>query len=551
MILPIPTAPQSLVFSLNICKLALNKHVYKRNWSFSEYTQFSANYKDLMSRPQHLKWPFLKHIVKEIFFQKLSKGILIFLIYNVFFPYLNPRNAKTHIIDYCPRCAFPTYIVNDNKNIPTHLEHGEWQCTHCRARREWNKEKAREQIWNIYKVWYNSQQCFQRSIYVLSLLGIYAEALACGVEWLAPIHFFTHVQSRIGHLAVNTAAYLHAKKIGALPPSLDFYGTDCHQTTANWYLLDKWTQYMGSTHLTQYIPGAQWFGVPEEQNIRDIFNATETSGILPLTFSQEENDLAQIELAKMGIPQDAKIVTLLCRDSKYLSTIMPKSDWSYHNYRDVDVNTYRIAAEFLASQGYYILRMGAAPKEAITWTSDHIIDYASNFRTEFMDVWLFANCYFCISTGTGPDAIASSNRVPVLWINFPLAQYCVSWSKNNITLFKDIIDIKTNTVVPIKELLNPNNPLGRCMYANKLQQLGYTWRDNTPEEILEATKDMLLLLNGKLILSSEEQARQEELWELVKEAKCDYSGERLHPKELTYHGFFARKYTRDFLHTVV
>lgn len=56
------------------------------------------------------------------------------------------------------------------------------------------------------------------------------------------------------------------------------------------------------------------------------------------------------------------------RDSAFLSKSDPLNwsksrDWSYHNFRDSEINTYVAAAETLADMGYTVFRMGAIVKE--------------------------------------------------------------------------------------------------------------------------------------------------------------------------------------------
>jgi len=80
--------------------------------------------------------------------------------------------------------------------------------------------------------------------------------------------------------------------------------------------------------------------------------------------------------------------------------------------------------------------MGKHMERPMHSDSQRIIDYAfSDERCDFLDIWLMANCAFCISTGTGLDVIATIFRRPTLYLNFlPLgdiwsSQYCVTVPK--------------------------------------------------------------------------------------------------------------------------
>ena len=112
------------------------------------------------------------------------------------------------------------------------------------------------------------------------------------------------------------------------------------------------------------------------------------------------------------------------RDSAYLDNHQVK-DWSYHNYRDSDIQNFVLAAEDLADRGYFVIRMGAKVYESIKSDHPRVIDYATNgMRNDFMDIYLGAKCEFCITSGLGFDAvpvifrthIVSVGELPLGWL---------------------------------------------------------------------------------------------------------------------------------------
>ena len=42
----------------------------------------------------------------------------------------------------------------------------------------------------------------------------------------------------------------------------------------------------------------------------------------------------------------------------------------------------------------------------------------STYRSDFLDIWLFANCYFAISCGTGIYSAADVIRTSVVCVNY-------------------------------------------------------------------------------------------------------------------------------------
>ena len=89
------------------------------------------------------------------------------------------------------------------------------------------------------------------------------------------------------------------------------------------------------------------------------------------------------------------------------------------NFRNIDPNNYLKSLEYLTGLGYYIIRMGKNTKAPISFKSDKFIDYAiSDDSDDFLDIWLMANCSFCVTPGTGIDSVSVAFRKPILYLNF-------------------------------------------------------------------------------------------------------------------------------------
>lgn len=137
-----------------------------------------------------------------------------------------------------------------------------------------------------------------------------------------------------------------------------------------------------------------------------------------LRFTLDEEIYANAFLRDSGLSKDDKFVCLIVRDSSYKNHISPIIDWTYHDYRDSDIDDYSLAAMELAERGYWVFRMGKIVSKPFDCDHPRVIDYAmNNERNDLLDVWLTANCFFCISTGSGLDAIATIFRRPLALIN--------------------------------------------------------------------------------------------------------------------------------------
>lgn len=288
---------------------------------------------------------------------------------------------------------------------------------------------------------------------------------------------------RIGHLAGNTEVYLCEKEAG-LQKGFDIWG---HFKPANDYLLKMWKRVMriDSTgfliivmKVNRLFPNWQSYEINAGNYDRDVNNLFEKSPP-HLTFTEEEKARGEAGLRKLGIPKGAKWVCLIVRDSAYLPEL------GYHAYRDSDINDYGPAAVSLAKQGYYVLRMGAKVNKP--WPKFHskVIDYASNHRSEFMDIYLGANCEFCISTGCGFDAIPYIFRRPIVYVNFAPLEYLFTF-RPSLAIWKH--HYRNGKRMTVKEIADSG--AGRFMMKEEFEEAGITLKDNTPEEIKEVVMEM-------------------------------------------------------------
>lgn len=209
-----------------------------------------------------------------------------------------------------------------------------------------------------------------------------------------------------------------------------------------------------------------------------------------ITFSQKENFNGLDFLKNIGMSKNKKFVCVLARDTSYKIKFQShiKKDWSYNDWRNVDIDTYREAIEFLLSKGYFVFRMGKSANKELIINDINFLDYAnSNIRNDFLDLWLMANCEFAISTGSGIDMISYTHDVPVVYANYDLTQYMPFWSKS-ICQPKKIYNQKTKKFLTLYEQLD----FDYLKYVQNYSLLSkaYKFTDLTSKEILDLVKEM-------------------------------------------------------------
>lgn len=364
------------------------------------------------------------------------------------------------------------------------------------------------------------------------LHGIWAVPAVLVIRLLRPwliIRTGTFVSQRIGHFVAEAGIYW-AKKTA--PPDqryLDLYWLPAQTSNDFWakivrrnfrvynfvLFIDLWNK---------VIPGGTIHNRPSISNgSRDIYGILEKAGN-KMAFLPEENKEAISWLKRQGWTPNTPFVCLMVRDNAYLNKdkLNVGHDWSYHNYRDSDIATYTKASEWLADQGVWVIRMGKIMQNRMPTKHPKIIDYAFHpERSDFLDIWLFANCSLCISTGTGPDCISDVYRIPLLMVNYTPIKNLFSWS-NAIHLPKHLVWSSSGKLLSMKE-----NLYFAFHQTKEYQQQGIEIQDLSEHEILSAVQEAWLSLTGAWTPSPRNTERQNQIWEIV---KAD-------PEFSKYHGY--------------
>ena len=239
---------------------------------------------------------------------------------------------------------------------------------------------------------------------------------------------------------------------------------------------------------------------------RDIDNLIEK--YQPLEFTEEEKIYGKKMLNKFGLKDDDKFVCFAIRDEAYQLRKVPSrfKNWSYHDYRHFDLDNFVLAAEELTKIGYYVFRMGVVANKPFNSNNSKIIDYAnSNLRNDFMDVYIGANCSFCLSTGTGFDDVPYIFRRPIALLEVPFG-ILRTWSKKILHLTKHHILKKEKRRLSLSEIFS--HGVAYALDTEVFRQKGIELVDNTPEEIRDLVMEMAENLEFKTKLNPEDEELQ-------------------------------------------
>jgi len=238
--------------------------------------------------------------------------------------------------------------------------------------------------------------------------------------------------------------------------------------------------------------------------------------------------------------KDKKFVCLVVRDSAYLKIKYPNTDWSYHDHRDSDIDLYLEAAEYLTTQGYYVFRMGENVEKPLISDNPMIIDYATNgMRSEFLDIFLGANCSFCISSGLGFDGIPAIFRRPIVFIGYIPIGVLQTSSYSYLLSFKHHYSNSLKRNLTLKEIFDSELAFktNKSDFVDKNIEL----RDLSSKEIRDITEEMVLRVNNKYNETVEEKKLENKFWDqytMILKKKNEY-----HKR----HGIINSKISSSFL----
>lgn len=233
-----------------------------------------------------------------------------------------------------------------------------------------------------------------------------------------------------------------------------------------------------------------------------------------MEFAHDENARAHAWLSSLGWREDEPFVCLLVRDSAYLDAepglAGRENKWRYHDYRDASIENFISAAEWLAGQGVWVIRMGKTMATPMRSSNTKIIDYAfRDDRSDFLDVWLFANCSLCISTGTGPDLIAAIYRRPLVFIDYVPAVNAISWA-NALTAPKPLTWQASNRRLTLGEMMSAN-----FVRTQEYVDHGISVNESSGQEVLEVVQEAWRRSRGEWVDSQSDKRLNAAAWASV------------------------------------
>jgi putative glycosyltransferase (TIGR04372 family) len=296
----------------------------------------------------------------------------------------------------------------------------------------------------------------------------------------------------------------------------------------NFALLDLWRRKLVISSFLSIPHYIAWFCRPEMvRRSVDYFllsrlpEVLDLSGVTP-KWNEEDVKKADVEFAKMKIHPQSPYVCFLARDKKYYEGFRTMSGVPYNefsSYRDTPISLYHEAMSWLARKGYLVFRMGAAVEGGIGIEAENIIDYAKDYRTEFMDIYLSATCRFFVSCGTGIDMIPIIEGIPLAFVNHP-----------TLSLTPEKVDYENMFFLPMRFYADEGKKLLSLKEAyllgvvgefavgkNSPKKMGILCGQNTQREILQIVQEIDARLDGVWVETEQDRELQERYRSIIRE----------------------------------
>lgn len=355
---------------------------------------------------------------------------------------------------------------------------------------------------------YNNSKLTQ--VLIFSILNIFL--LPFVLIWLIikPIYniqFIRITDSRIGHLAANTDLFLRRLNNNVLYQKNVIYLAIASKNPCNYHLLNMFKRKIKMIQIPTSIYNNYLFrALSSNKSVFGFFNIYNE-----LTFNYEEfpefnllkptkpnlefTNLEEMDgkklLQNMGI--DEWFICFHARDSAYLNNRFNGD--KYHEYRNCDINKFLKAANYITTEGGYALRMGAIVNKKLPHLKNNkIIDYATQYRTDFGDIYLLAKCKFFLADTAGILLVSVIFNIPVAATNMTHWGY-LPLKKGDLFIPKKVWSIKEERYLTLNELVDKD--IINFSFKKQYDKAGLVIIENTTKEILDLAIEMNQRLDGK------------------------------------------------------
>ena len=226
------------------------------------------------------------------------------------------------------------------------------------------------------------------------------------------------------------------------------------------------------------------------------------------TLSKEDHDRGWECLRSLGLPKDAWFVTLHVREPGWRDRGAREE-----NFRNADIKTYIPAIRAITDAGGWVVRIGDRGMGNLP-VMDRLVDYAhSDVKSDWMDIFLCAQCRFMIGTSSGMCTIASMFGVPLVMTNL-LPEYAVyHFTSQDLFIIRFCFSKDEGRYLSFSELISP--PVGTAKAQSHFDGMNLQIVENSAEEIKALVEEMLERQNSTVKYTGEDEILQKRFREIT------------------------------------
>lgn len=337
---------------------------------------------------------------------------------------------------------------------------------------------------------------------------------------------FVCFTDRIGHLAIEPDSLLKSQILGLVKTRKWFIIAPKHRI-ANMHLMKYWLNYFRiyQTGLScLFFSCISWWSfmrydassyINNSEGSQLAYQVNQSWGYRPpiLTLTEEDNRFGDDQLAKLGIPQGAWFACIHAREGGFSPV-----DEVLHAHRNGKIDYLIPAIEEVTRRGGWVIRLGD-PTMVPLRPMQNVIDYAHHsLRSARLDVILCAKARFILGNTSGIFLVGSVFGTPSALVNM-IPMPTLGFIKSDLSIPKLYRLGSKDRYLSFQEVMS--SPISTHRYASLYEKSKITVEENSPEDILDITIEMLDRLDAKFVLTEEDEQLHQRYMSLFE--PCHYS----------------------------
>jgi putative glycosyltransferase (TIGR04372 family) len=324
----------------------------------------------------------------------------------------------------------------------------------------------------------------------------------------------------IGHLTLEPDCYVKEGRAGLRPPARRTFLICRRDRVVNPAVLDYWRRYF--TVVTSPIAHDALLALKRRRgvgvDVSGYFEPIGDSASYPeiyrrygrrpplLTLSEADQVRGRAALARLGIPEDAWIVSVHCREGGYYGD-------DAHSYRDASITNFDEAMAMITAAGGWCVRMGD-PSMTPMAPAANVVDYAHHAeRSPWLDVFLVARSRFFLGTSSGLLGVAAAFGVPAGLTNQAPMSVVLPIGVDDVAIPKLTWDEERRRLLTFAEVLG--SPAGNFRYKRLFDEARVRPLENDPQDIADLVREMLQRTAGEFEVTPQDEALQQAFKDLL------------------------------------